>query len=143
MTDYRTLYDHDYAGNWDEPFADPNIMPVYTIASVVTHFIHDQRKDKDMRKLVLLFEPIEGMAPEDQLKPLMMNNTNMEIVRGLYGLDYENWEGKRIAIYKGSYSDDLGQRLPCLRVHDAIPKPGIISINKSDDIRDRMRGRNE
>ena len=61
MTDYRTLYDHDYAGNWDEPFADPNIMPVYTIASVVTHFIHDQRKDKDMRKLVLLFEPIEGM----------------------------------------------------------------------------------
>lgn len=87
--DYRKDLDRPYLGHWDVPGGSDY---VYTIDHCEKQDVKSQRGTE--RKTVLVFR--------ENIKPLILNVINRKsISKALGSTKYEDWEGKRIALYEG------------------------------------------
>lgn len=88
--DYRKDLDRPYLGHWDVPGGQDY---VYTIDHFERQDIKGPR-GADNKTVLIFKEPI---------KPMIMNVVNRKsIAKALGSTRYEDWEGKKIALYEGS-----------------------------------------
>lgn len=106
--DYRRDLDKAYLGHWDIPSGEDLIL---TIDHMEKQDIKSQRGTE--RKTVIVFV--------EDVKPFILNVINRKsIAKALDSPRYEDWEGKRIALYEGrepKADDGLA-----IRVRDYVPK---------------------
>ena len=57
-------------------------------------------------------------------KGMVMNKTNARRIAKLYGSEIEGWFGRWITLYE-SETDFGGETVPCIRVKERIPSPGL------------------
>ena len=87
--DYRRDLDKPYFGHWDIPSEQDLIL---TIDHMEKQDIKSQRGTE--KKTVMIFR--------EDVKPLILNVVNRKsIAKALGTPNYEEWEGKRIALYEG------------------------------------------
>lgn len=87
--DYRRDLDKPYFGHWDIPSEQDLIL---TIDHMEKQDIKSQRGTE--KKTVMIFR--------EDVKPLILNVVNRKsIAKALGTPNYEDWEGKRIALYEG------------------------------------------
>ena len=87
--DYRRDLDKPYLGHWDIPGEQDLVL---TIDHMEKQEIKSQRGTE--KKTVIIFK--------DHPKPLILNVTNRKsIAKALESPNYEDWEGRRIALYEG------------------------------------------
>lgn len=106
--DYRRDLDKPYLGHWDIPSGEDLVL---TIDHMEKQDIKSQRGTE--RKTVVIFV--------EEPKPFILNVINRKsIAKALGSPNYEDWEGKRIALYEGrepKADDGLA-----IRVRDYPPK---------------------
>ena len=71
------------------------------------------------------------VAFEDE-KPLVLNVTNKNTIKGLYGDETDLWKGKRISLHVQSVTF-RGEAVAGIRVKDEIPQP-VAATGTDDDI---------
>ncbi len=122
----------------------PNPITV-TIAGVEMQDI-GQDDDKD-RKAVMSFQG-------DELKPMVLNVTNITTLEMLYGDDSDQWVGKRIEVYSDLSIMYAGKRVGGIRVRapgtngvaerwpwqQVIAKCSAVGITE-DDVKQALRGK--
>ena len=87
--DYRRDLDKPYFGHWDIPSEQDLVL---TIDHMEKQDIKSQRGTE--KKTVMIFR--------EDVKPLILNVVNRKsIAKALGTPNYEEWEGKRIALYEG------------------------------------------
>lgn len=87
--DYRRDLDKPYMGHWDIPGEQDLIL---TIDHMEKQDVKSQRGTE--RKTVMIFR--------ESVKPLILNVINRKAVaKALGSPNYEDWEGKKIALYEG------------------------------------------
>lgn len=89
MPSFMKLYDRKYLGAWDLEEA-PNKRATVTIADLDKRPVFNPEAHKE--------EPKVTMGFEGKKKRLVLNITNARVIGTLYGTDYTQWPGKRIAI---------------------------------------------
>lgn len=106
--DFRKFMDKSFLGSWDVPDSGDLILTVdYAARDDVQN---DRGREK---KLTIHFK--------EDYKPMICNTTNAKAISKAYNSTrVEDWEGKRIAIYKATISA-FGQTTECLRVRDFPP----------------------
>lgn len=108
--DFRKYMDKSFLGAWDVPDGSDLILTIDHAAQDDVQ--NDRGKEK---KLTLHFK-------EREYKPMVCNTTNAKAISKAYGsTKVENWEGKKISIYKATISA-FGQTTECLRVREYAPK---------------------
>ncbi len=108
--DFRKFMDKSFLGSWDVPEGGDLIL---TIDHVSRDEVQNQQGKET--KMALHFK-------ERDYKPMICNTTNATAISKAYGsTKVEDWEGKRIAIYKATISA-FGQTQECLRVREYAPK---------------------
>jgi hypothetical protein len=83
---------------------------ILTIKSVSVEEI-GQGDDKETKPIVYFHETDKGLA---------LNKTNAAIITELYGDETDDWEGKRISLFKDK-TNFAGKRVDCIRVRDKVP----------------------
>lgn len=85
----------------------------------------------DVQILSLKFEKVGSDQEERPVlyfagmtKGMVMNKTNARRIAKLYGPDIEGWFGRWITLYE-SETDFGGETVPCIRVKERIPSPGL------------------
>lgn len=108
--DFRKFMDKSFLGSWDVPDGQDLVLTIdYASRDDV------QNEKGREKKLALHFR-------ERDYKPMICNTTNAKAISKAYGSTrVEDWEGKRIAIYKATISA-FGQTQECLRVRDIPPR---------------------
>ena len=112
--DFRKFMDKSFLGSWDVPDGSDLVL-------TIDHVSRDDVQNEKGRekKMALHFK-------ERDYKPMICNTTNAKAISKAYGsTKVEDWENKKIGIYKATISA-FGQQQECLRVRDYPPK--------SDDI---------
>ena len=112
--DFRKFMDKSFLGSWDVPDGSDLVL-------TIDHVSRDDVQNEKGRekKMALHFK-------ERDYKPMICNTTNAKAISKAYGsTKVEDWENKKICIYKATISA-FGQQQECLRVRDYPPK--------SDDI---------
>jgi hypothetical protein len=110
MTHFRKFYDAKYVGSWDLPDKDT----VVTITKVVGEELTSVG-GRTNKKPVLYMKGTE--------KGLALNKTNSKAIAGMYGVQIEDWIGKRISLYKSTTrAPDGSGDVECIRVRPQIPK---------------------
>ena len=101
--------DKSFLGSWDVPDDSDLILTIdYAARDEVQN---DRGKEK---KLTIHFK--------EDFKPMICNTTNAKAISKAYNsTKVEDWEGKRIGIYKATISA-FGSTTECLRVRDYPPK---------------------
>ena len=97
----------DYISKNDVPTTGTNIQ----IAGVSQEKIGQEQE----QKFVLWFLG-------DELKPLVLNKTNINILRALYGDDSDSWKGKHVNVYNDPTVGYAGQITGGVRLR--MPTPG-------------------
>lgn len=107
--DFRKFMDKSFLGSWDIP---DNSDLVLTIDYAARDEVQNDRGRE--KKLTIHFR--------EDYKPMICNTTNAKAISKAYNSTrVEDWEGKRIGIYKATISA-FGQTTECLRVRDFPPK---------------------
>jgi len=106
--DYRRDLDKPYLGHWDIPSGEDLIL---TIDHLEKQDVKSQRGTE--RKTVMIFV--------EEYKPMILNVINRKsIAKALGSPNYEDWEGRKIALYEGrepKADDGLA-----IRIRDYAPK---------------------
>lgn len=108
--DFRKFMDKSFLGSWDLPDGTDLIL-------TIDHVARDDVKNEkgSEKKLTLHFK-------ERDYKPMVCNTTNAKAISKAYNsTKVEDWENKKIAIYKATISA-FGQTTECLRVREYPPK---------------------
>ena len=105
MTDFRALYGKEHLGAWDLP-RDVTL----TIARVTQGELRS--KDKTDKRPIVHF----AGTP----KTMVLNATNGKAIAAMYGVQVEQWAGKRITIYKTTTSFGPNT-VDCIRVRPTKP----------------------
>lgn len=108
--DFRKFMDKSFLGSWDLPDGTDLIL-------TIDHVARDDVKNEkgSEKKLTLHFK-------ERDYKPMVCNTTNAKAISKAYNsTKVEDWENKKIAIYKAMISA-FGQTTECLRVREYPPK---------------------
>ena len=108
--DFRKFMDKSFLGAWDVPNGEDLVLTVDYVSK------DDVQNEKGReKKMALHFK-------ERDYKPMICNTTNAKAISKAYGSnDVENWENKKISIYKATISA-FGQTTECLRIRDYPPK---------------------
>ena len=108
--DFRKFMDKSFLGSWDVPDGSDLILTIDHVSR------DDVQNDKGReKKMALHFK-------ERDYKPMICNTTNAKAISKAYGsTKVEDWENKKIAIYKATISA-FGQTTECLRVREYAPK---------------------
>lgn len=108
--DFRKFMDKSFLGSWDVPEGGDLIL---TIDHVSRDEVQNQQGKET--KMALHFK-------ERDYKPMICNTTNATAISKAYGsTKVEDWEGKKIGIYKAVISA-FGQTQECLRIREYPPK---------------------
>ena len=108
--DFRKFMDKSFLGSWDVPEGGDLIL---TIDHVARDDVQNEKGRE--KKMALHFK-------EPGYKPMICNTTNAKAISKAYNSTrVEDWENKKIAIYKATISA-FGQTQECLRVRDYAPK---------------------
>lgn len=108
--DFRKFMDKSFLGSWDVPDGSDLIL---TIDYVARDDVQNEKGHE--KKLTIHFR-------ESGYKPMICNTTNAKAISKAYNsTKVEDWESKKIAIYKATISA-FGQTQECLRVRDYAPK---------------------
>ena len=108
--DFRKFMDKSFLGSWDVPDGGDLIL---TIDHVARDDVQNEKGRE--KKMTLHFK-------EREFKPMICNTTNAKAISKAYNsTKVEDWENKKIAIYKATISA-FGQAQECLRVRDYAPK---------------------
>lgn len=108
--DFRKFMDKSFLGSWDVPDDSDLIL---TIDHVSKDDVQNEKGHE--QKMALHFK-------ERGYKPMICNTTNAKAISKAWNsTKVENWENKKIAIYKATISA-FGQTTECLRVRDYPPK---------------------
>lgn len=108
--DFRKFMDKSFLGSWDVPDGGDLIL---TIDYVSRDDVQNEKGHE--KKMALHFK-------ERDYKPMICNTTNAKAISKAHGsTKVDEWEGKRIAIYKATISA-FGQTQECLRVREYAPK---------------------
>lgn len=108
--DFRKFMDKSFLGSWDVPDGKDLIL---TIDHVARDDVQNEKGRE--KKLTLHFR-------ERDYKPMICNTTNAKAISKAYGSPkVEDWENKKISIYKATISA-FGSTQECLRVRDYAPK---------------------
>ena len=108
--DFRKFMDKSFLGFWDVPDGSDLIL-------TIDHVSRDDVQNEKGRekKMALHFK-------EAGYKPMICNTTNAKAISKAYNsTKVEDWENKKIAIYKATISA-FGSTTECLRVRDYPPK---------------------
>lgn len=107
--DFRKYMDKSFLGAWDVPEHEDLVLTIdYTARDEVQN---DRGREK---KLTIHFK--------ENYKPMICNTTNATAISKAYhSKKVEDWENKRISIYKAVISA-FGQEQECLRVRDYPPR---------------------
>lgn len=107
--DFRKFMDKNFLGAWDVPDNSDLVLTVdYAARDEVQN---DRGREK---KLTIHFK--------EDYKPMICNTTNAKAISKAYNsTKVEDWENKKIAIYKATISA-FGQTTECLRVREYPPK---------------------
>lgn len=107
--DFRKFMDKSFLGAWDIPDNSDLVLTVdYAARDEVQN---DRGREK---KLTIHFK--------EDYKPMICNTTNAKAISKAYNSTrVEDWENKKIAIYKATISA-FGQTTECLRVREYPPK---------------------
>ena len=108
--DFRKFMDKSFLGSWDVPDGKDLIL-------TIDHAARDDVKNEkgQEKKLTLHFK-------ETGYKPMICNTTNAKAISKAYNsTKVEDWENKKIAIYKATISA-FGSTQECLRIRDYAPK---------------------
>ena len=108
--DFRKFMDKSFLGSWDVPDGGDLILTIDHVS------IDDVQNEKGHeKKMALHFK-------ERDYKPMICNTTNAKAISKAYGsTKVEDWENKKISIYKATISA-FGSTQECLRVRDYAPK---------------------
>lgn len=108
--DFRKFMDKSFLGSWDVPDGGDLIL---TIDHVSRDDVQNEKGHE--KKMALHFK-------ERDYKPMICNTTNAKAISKAYNsTKVEDWENKKISIYKATISA-FGQTQECLRVRDYAPK---------------------
>ena len=108
--DFRKFMDKSFLGSWDVPDGGDLIL---TIDHVSKDDVQNEKGHE--KKMALHFK-------ERDYKPMICNTTNAKAISKAYGsTKVEDWENKKISIYKATISA-FGSTQECLRVRDYAPK---------------------
>lgn len=107
--DFRKFMDKSFLGSWDVPDDSDLVLTIdYAARDEVQN---DRGREK---KLTIHFK--------EDFKPMICNTTNAKAISKAYNSTrVEDWEGKRIGIYKATISA-FGSTTECLRVREYPPK---------------------
>ena len=107
--DFRKFMDKSFLGSWDVPDNSDLVLTIdYASRDEVKN---DRGREK---KLTIHFK--------EDYKPMICNTTNAKAISKAYNSTrVEDWEDKRIGIYKATISA-FGQTTECLRVRDYAPR---------------------
>lgn len=107
--DFRKFMDKSFLGAWDVPDNSDLVLTVdYAARDEVQN---DRGREK---KLTIHFK--------EDYKPMICNTTNAKAISKAYNSTrVEDWENKKIAIYKATISA-FGQTTECLRVREYPPR---------------------
>lgn len=107
--DFRKFMDKSFLGSWDVPDNSDLVLTVdYAARDEVQN---DRGREK---KLTIHFK--------EDYKPMICNTTNAKAISKAYNSTrVEDWENKKIAIYKATISA-FGQTTECLRVREYPPR---------------------
>ena len=107
--DFRKFMDKSFLGAWDVPDNSDLVLTVdYAARDEVQN---DRGREK---KLTIHFK--------EDYKPMICNTTNAKAISKAYNsTKVEDWENKKIAIYKATISA-FGQTTECLRVREYPPR---------------------
>ena len=108
--DFRKFMDKSFLGSWDLPESGDLILTIDYVAR------DDVQNEKGReKKMTLHFK-------ERDYKPMICNKTNADAISQAYkSTKVEDWEGKKISIYKATISA-FGSTTECLRVRNYAPK---------------------
>lgn len=108
--DFRKFMDKSFLGSWDVPDTGDLVLTIDYVSK------DDVQNDKGReKKMALHFK-------ENGYKPMICNATNAKAISAAYkSTKVEDWEGKKIGIYKATISA-FGTVTECLRVRDYPPK---------------------
>lgn len=107
--DFRKFMDKSFLGAWDVP---DNSDLVLTVDYAARDEVQNDRGRE--RKLTIHFK--------EDYKPMICNTTNAKAISKAYNSTrVEDWENKKIAIYKATISA-FGQTTECLRVREYPPR---------------------
>lgn len=108
--DFRKYMDKSFLGSWDVPDDGDLVLTIDHVAK------DEVQNDKGREKKMALHFREKGY------KPMICNTTNANAITKAYGSPkVENWENKKIAIYKATIVA-FGQTQECLRVREYPPK---------------------
>jgi hypothetical protein len=108
--DFRKFMDKSFLGSWDVP---DNGDLILTIDHVSRDDVQNEKGHE--KKMALHFK-------EAGYKPMICNTTNAKAISKAHNsTKVEDWENKKISIYKATISA-FGQTQECLRVRDYAPK---------------------
>lgn len=107
--DFRKYMDKSFLGSWDIPDDSDLVLTVDYVAQ------DDVQNDRGReKKLTIHFK--------ENYKPMICNTTNAKAITKAYGSPkVEDWENKRIGIYKASIVA-FGETRECLRVREYPPR---------------------
>ena len=108
MSDYRKMFDENWTKAWDLDGRDV----IVTITGVTQGLLKSAEKPSGSRKPVIT---LKGWP-----KPLALNKTNGAIIAGMYGVNTNDWKGKRITLYATTTSMG-GKTVDCIRVRPGAP----------------------
>lgn len=98
-----------YLGSWD---FEPGEEMIVQVKDVQTEMIQNARGREDKNVLYL----------ENGVKPLILNNTNMELIEKATGSPYmDEWVGKRLQLYTKKVSA-FGDIVEAIRVREFSPR---------------------
>ena len=108
--DFRKFMDKSFLGAWDLNDKDDTVL---TIDHVERNEVKNDRGTE--KKMTIHFV-------EKGYKPMICNTTNAKAISKAHGsTKVEDWEKKKIALYKATISA-FGQTTECIRVRDYAPK---------------------
>lgn len=120
--DFRRFMDKNFLGSWDLP-KDGDL--VLTIDYAARDDVQNEKGRE--KKLTLHFK-------ESDYKPMICNTTNAKAITKAHGSPrVEDWEGKKIALYKATISA-FGQTQECLRVREYAPKTDEIYCEECGEL---------
>ena len=108
--DFRKFMDKNFLGAWD---LNEDGDTVLTVDHVERNDVQNERGSE--KKMTVHFM-------ERDYKPMICNTTNAKAIsRAVGSTKVEDWEKKKIALYKATITA-FGQTTECIRVRDYAPK---------------------
>lgn len=110
-TDYRSMFEKDYVGAWDFTEGDKT----FTMKKVQRGELTAAGGRKSKKPVIYFREIDKGFA---------LNATNGKTIAALYGPMVEDWEGKKITLYR-SRTTMGSEEVDCVRVRPKKPGPAL------------------